>query len=333
MADQGLLEAAASVASFAVGDKVLGVYSNDSQEIYKTLTQAGADALNGLGGGISGWGAGTGDALIPDVAGTDVGESGTKVGNIHSNGIIYFGSSGYTMAAGSGRVDWNMPGNSMTVDNSGYLRVISGGLIAWSGSSTSAATGVDTSLSRPESGTIAMANATQEFRIHNTTGVNAEYVDMGWKDGANVFTIGAKADGSGTVRAFEFTTGNSNGVKINDLYFGTSMQALEGITNNGTGNIAYLARGKHQFWADNNNNETGSLFEFHMKDSSGTGTPKVTFDDAGNIESIAGIGLHGVTAPAQAAHIGSPSADTTSLKTAVDDIIAVLENMGATALS
>jgi len=66
-------------------DKDFGIhYDSGADKLYLTVNRGGSiKALDFDGGGITGWGAGAGNALVPDVAGTDIGAVGNEAGRIY----------------------------------------------------------------------------------------------------------------------------------------------------------------------------------------------------------------------------------------------------------
>ena len=92
--------------------------------------------------------------------------------------------------------------------------------------------------------------------------------------------------------------------------------------------------------ADNNDNYRAGFAYFHSTDTFeffGNDLNSLTLTSSGNVELLKSVGLHGVTPPAQAAHIADVptggSASAASNATAINSLIAVLENTGFTALT
>lgn len=209
------------------------------------------------------------------------------------------------------------------------IRMASGVELGWT-AGTSAFAPRDLSLWRDAANTLAQRNGVnpQTYNIYNTytSATDFERAHMGWNDTNDTFVIGTEAGSSGgTTRPVLFSSSSTSGFRAGHtssdyISLGTNSNAAW-IIANGAGDKLILGSGE----------PNGSLCLFS---SGGLALGNYPFTDPGdNNMTIAGaIGLHGVTPPAQAAHI-TDATDATDVITRVNAILVALENIGITAAS
>lgn len=174
--------------------------------------------LENAGGGITGWSAGAGNALVPDVAGAhDIGLTGTRVGTIYTTAVkcsqnIEVGYQRGFYSTGS-RTFLSCVGQSQIAIANGGVQLPRDDPFGWS-SSGDPVYYRDLALHRDGAGILAQRNGTnpQEWRLYNTytDASNHEYLETKFlNNNAYLFT---RANGTGSFR--DFYIGKGGGAYI-----------------------------------------------------------------------------------------------------------------------
>jgi len=199
-------------------DKDFGIhYDSGADKLYLTVNRGGSiKALDFDGGGITGWGAGAGNALVPDVAGTDIGAVGNEAGRIYSNNIIDLtAAGGAAQVLGSGSYAVRLYGGGASLLSS--LNIVStlgiGGAFG------------NAKLYGPSANILEQRNGTnpQETRLYNTytDGSNYERLSIGWD--TNFLKISTEAAGTGSLRNIQIGAGSNGTVKVLDYSDNTGL--------------------------------------------------------------------------------------------------------------
>ena len=193
-------------------DKDFGIhYDSGADKLYLTVNRGGSiKALDFDGGGITGWGAGAGNSLVPDVAGTDIGAVGNEAGRIYGNNIIDL-----TAAGGAAQV----------LGPGGYsMRLYGGGVSLLSTLNIVSTLGIGTAfgnakLTSSAADILEQRNSTnaQEYRLYNTytDASNYERGELVW-DTNKLYLRGAAA-GTGTLRNVQIGSGNNGYINIYEI--------------------------------------------------------------------------------------------------------------------
>jgi hypothetical protein len=186
-------------------------HDTNADTISLAFNKAGTlQILDLAGGGITGWSAGAGNALVPDVAGTDIGAVGNEAGRIYGNNIIDL-----TAAGGAAQV----------LGPGGYsMRLYGGGVSLLSTLNIVSTLGIGTAfgnakLTSSAADILEQRNSTnaQEYRLYNTytDASNYERGELVW-DTNKLYLRGAAA-GTGALRNVQIGSGNNGYINIYEI--------------------------------------------------------------------------------------------------------------------
>ena len=188
-------------------------HDTNADSVFLTYNKSGSIIsldLENAGGGIDGWAAGAGNALVPDVAGTDIGAVGNEAGRIYGNNIIDL-----TAAGGAAQV----------LGPGGYsMRLYGGGVSLLSTLNIVSTLGIGTAfgnakLTSSAADILEQRNSTnaQEYRLYNTytDASNYERGELVW-DTNKLYLRGAAA-GTGTLRNVQIGSGNNGYINIYEI--------------------------------------------------------------------------------------------------------------------
>ena len=237
LADYDITNANLQANEIVLGSKDVGgvtkLFTRDSGGNEFTLLDSNDDI------GITGWGAGTANALVPDVAGTDIGAVGNEAGRIYGNNIIDL-----TAAGGAAQV----------LGPGGYaVRLYGGGVSLFSSLNIVSTLGIggafgNAKLTSSAADILDQRNGTnaQEYRLYNTytDAGNNEYLSFrfvsnnayidtqktGTGSGRNLFigTNGTSQIGFYATNQIEFLT-NFSPFTAGTLTVGTSVKPFKDI--------------------------------------------------------------------------------------------------------
>lgn len=177
--------------------------------------------------------------------------------------------------------------------------------LSWSNAEVNGS--ADLTLRRDAANTLAQRNGVnaQTYNIYNTytDATNYERAHMGWT--ADTFVIGTEAAGTGVARDLSFEVGGAKVIR----FFADGAARLE------IDRDSVIAAKPLKFFPDGTH-DIGASGSLRPRDAYFSGS----------------IGLHGVTPPAQAAHIADAT-NATDVITRVNAILVALENIGITAAS
>jgi hypothetical protein len=192
-------------------------HDTNADTISLAFNKAGTlQILDLAGGGITGWGAGAGNALVPNVAGTVIGAVGNEAGRIYSNNIIDLtAAGGAAQVLGSGSYAVRLYGGGASLLSS--LNIVStlgiGGAFG------------NAKLYGPSANILEQRNGTnpQETRLYNTytDGSNYERLSIGWD--TNFLKISTEAAGTGSLRNIQIGAGSNGTVKVLDYSDNTGL--------------------------------------------------------------------------------------------------------------
>ena len=193
-------------------------HDTNTDTVSLAYNKAGAVVLLDLEntGGIDGWAAGAGNALVPNVAGTVIGAVGNEAGRIYSNNIIDLtAAGGAAQVLGSGSYAVRLYGGGASLLSS--LNIVStlgiGGAFG------------NAKLYGPSANILEQRNGTnpQETRLYNTytDGSNYERLSIGWD--TNFLKISTEAAGTGSLRNIQIGAGSNGTVKVLDYSDNTGL--------------------------------------------------------------------------------------------------------------
>jgi len=189
----------------------------------------------------------------------------------------------------------------------------------------------DLALYRDAANTLAQRNGVnaQTHRLYNfyTNATDYERAHIGWNDTADTFVIGTEAAGTGVVRPFQLK-GNVGIGKIPDAGYALDVGG-EGRCTTFRVSGGYFS-GNVLELKDATSVRFSNYFAAPILITQGPSVTELARFDASGLELVDSIGLHGVTPPAQAAHIADAT-DATDVITRVNAILVALENIGITA--
>ena len=233
--------------------------------------------------------------------------------------------------------DFALSGLSVVGIGLQYLGLTTNASLRWTGSTIDPTAIATLSLFQDAPNVLGQRNGVnaQTYNLYNTADVsltNYERAHIGWNDTADIFVIGTEAAGTGLVRDIQLkgnvgigTASPSDPLHVHgDSRFTTSVgiglsispgNASSRIGNTHANDDMVLATGKDlifQCW-------DGSVF-----------AERGRLSESAGLALVDSVGLHGVTPPAQAAHIADAT-DATDVITRVNAILVALENIGVTA--